>query len=119
VQSSAATTQTGATLAGMAGFRWHDVLITKEGNIVQWYIDNKLVDTVDMTNFLPANVPTGSNILFGMSDTSLGAGTPASAFQTYDFTLIDNVVVTPEPASAGLHALAVGGVLGRRGRRLA
>jgi hypothetical protein len=116
-QSNAAATQTGSTLAGMAGFRWHDVVIEKAGNLITWKVNGTLFDTVDLTNFTPANLPTGSNILFGMSDTSLGAGTPASAFQTYDFTLIDNISVVPEPACLSILGLAGLAIARRRPTR--
>lgn len=105
VQTGISTTQTGATLAGMAGFRWHDVEITQIGNIITWKIDGTLVDTVDTTSFSIAT--GGNNILFGMADTSTGAGTPSSLFQQLDFTLIDNVNVleAPEPSAMALSLL--------------
>ena len=110
------STQFGTSLAGTAGFRWHDVFIEKSGNIVTWWVDNKLFATTDLAAFTgPA--PAGTNILFGHADTSLGAGTPASTFQAVDFTLIDNVVVVPEPASLGLLLLSAPLLIRRRTRR--
>jgi hypothetical protein len=110
-------TQFGTSLAGTAGFKWHDVQITKVGNLITWKVDGTLLDTTDTTLF---TVPTsGSNILFGMSDTSLGAGTPASTFAAVDFTLIDNVRVSdvvPEPGSLALLCLAALPLLRRRCR---
>ena len=98
------TTQSGSTVAGTAGFRWHDVEIAQVGNIVTWKVDGTLLATLDTTSL--TNATAGNNILFGMSDTSTGAGTPAALFAQLDFTLIDNVTV-PEPS---LFALGVVGV---------
>jgi hypothetical protein len=113
-QTAISPTQSGATLAGMAGFRWHDVQITKSGNIITWVIDSTLIATVDTTSF---SIPTGgNNILLGMSDTSLGAGTPANLFSQLDFTLIDNVTVSlvPEPSALALLGLGFSAVCLRR-----
>jgi hypothetical protein len=114
-----ATTQSGMTLAGTAGFAWHDVEITKEGSAVTWKVDGTLLATVDTAGFTVA--PGGNNILFGMSDTSTGAGTPANLFEQLDFTLIDNVSVTsvPEPATIGLMAVGLGAMLLKARRKQA
>ncbi len=113
-QVTASATQAGSTLAGTAGFRWHEVLISKSGNIITWDVNGTLVATLDITAH--ANQPLGSNILFGHSDTSLGAGTPADLFALLDFTLIDNVQVIPEPASLSLIGLSLAGLLAIRRR---
>ncbi|BBO34823.1 PEP-CTERM sorting domain-containing protein [Lacipirellula parvula] len=110
------TTQFGTSVAGAAGFRWHNVVIEKVGAIVTWTIDGTLVATVNTTGITTG----GNNILFGMADTSLGAGTPAATFAAVDFTLIDNVRVTnnvPEPASLALVGLAGLGLAAARRRR--
>jgi len=101
-QTGISATQSGSTLAGTAGFRWHDVEITKNGNIITWLVDGTLLATVDTTSFTVAT--SGNNILFGMADTSTGAGTPAGLFAQLDFTLIDNVNVSvlPEPSALAL-----------------
>lgn len=106
------TTQAGATLAGTAGFRWHQVEITKVGNIITWTANGTLLDTLDSTGLTFG----GNNILFGMADTSTGAGTPANIFEQLDFTLIDNVsvVVVPEPSSLALVGLGGLALLARR-----
>ena len=113
-QTAISSTQNGSTLAGTAGFRWHDVEITKVGNLVTWTVNDVLLATVDTTTF--ATPTGGNNILFGMSDTSLGAGTPASLFAQLDFTLIDNVsvIVIPEPSSLALVGLGGLALLARR-----
>ncbi|HVT30074.1 MAG TPA: PEP-CTERM sorting domain-containing protein [Lacipirellulaceae bacterium] len=109
------TTQFGTSLAGAAGFKWHDVVIEKTGNIVTWTVDGTLLATTDTTNF---TVPTsGNNILFGHGDTSLGAGTPAATFAAVDFTLIDNVRVVPEPGTLALCLLGGIGIGAMRRRR--
>jgi hypothetical protein len=106
-QTAISTTQNGSTLAGTAGFRWHDVEITKTGKIITWKVDGTLLATVDTTSF---TVPTsGNNILLGMADTSLGVSATPALFAQLDFTLIDNVTVTliPEPSTFALGILGV------------
>lgn len=111
-QVAISATQSGSTLAGTAGFRWHDVEITKIDNLITWTINGTLIATLDATGITTG----GDNILFGMSDTSLGAGTPANLFEQLDFTLIDNVTVTliPEPSSLALIGLGGLALLARR-----
>lgn len=114
-QIAISSTQNGSTLAGTAGFRWHEVSIKKEGSIVTWTVNGTLIATLDYSSH--ANQPLGTNILFGHSDTSLGAGTPANLFQLLDFTLIDNIRVVPEPTTFGLLGLSLVGLLAGRSRR--
>jgi hypothetical protein len=102
-QIAISSTQNGTTLAGTAGFRWHQVSIKKVGGIVTWSVDGTLMATTDTTNFTTA--PAGSNILFGHADTSNGASTSA-LFAQLDFTLIDNVQVIPEPGTMLLGLVA-------------
>lgn len=113
-QVALSATQSGATAAGMAGFRWHDVEISKLGNIITWTVDGTLLATVDATSFLEST--GGDNILFGMADTSNGASATPSLFEQLDFTLIDNIVVTavPEPTSLALVGLGGLALLARR-----
>ena len=101
------TTQSGLTLAGTAGFRWHDVEISQVNDIVTWKIDGTLIATLDTTSL--TNATGGNNILFGMADTSTGAGTPANIFEQLDFTLIDNVnvIAVPEPTTAALAGIGL------------
>lgn len=103
-------TQTSSTPAGAAGFRWHDVEITKLGSVVTWSINGTVIGTVDSQFFTTG----GGNILFGMSDTNNTTNTNAQLLADLQFTLIDNVVVTPEPTS--LAALAGASLLLRRRR---
>lgn len=113
IQTGISTTQTNSTLAGTAGFRWHDVEIRQTSGIVTWKIDGTLIATLDSNSF--TNATAGNNILFGMTDTSTGAGTPSSLFQQLDFTLIDNVVVqTPEPTAIALGVLGTALFVARR-----
>jgi hypothetical protein len=117
IQTGISLTQTGSTLPGTAGFQWNQVEITKTGSIVTWKVNGTLLDTMDISTV--TNAFGGNNILFGMSDTSTGAGTPASLFQQLDFTLIDNVVVTqvPEPTAVVIAILgATGWYIARRRR---
>ena len=107
-QVTLSSTQSGSSLAGTAGFRWHEIEIEKLGFLVSWKINDTLIGTLDLSAL--TNATSGNNILLGHSDTSLGAGTPANLFEQLDFTLIDNVQVTPvpEPAVGGLLILGAG-----------
>lgn len=109
-QTTLSSTQNGLTLAGTAGFRWHDVEIAKNDNLITWKIDGTLIATVNTNGFTAAT--GGGNILFGMADTSLPAGTPANLFEQLDFTLIDNVqvstIVTPVPEPGTMALVGVG-----------
>lgn len=111
------TTQSGLTLAGTAGFRWHDVEINQTGTTVTWKVDGTLLATLDTSSL--TNATAGNNILFGMADTSTGAGTPSTIFEQLDFTLIDNVNViqTPEPTTAALTGIGLAALAGFARRR--
>lgn len=80
--------QTGATQRGALGMAWHDVVITKRGNMASWYIDGLLIATVEAeaTNFV------GDNILLLHSDINAGSSTDANA-PFVSFGLFDNVRV--------------------------
>lgn len=107
--------QTGNTSVGAIGMEWHDVAITKVGNMVTWDIDGLRIASVDLST---AGAFGGSNILFAQSDTSLGQ--VAEASDPLLFGLIDNVRVTavPEPATYALFGLgALGLAAFRRQRR--
>jgi hypothetical protein len=85
-------TQFGSSpVPGVFGFKWHQVEISKVGNIVNWKVDGTLLATVDTTNF---TTPTGgNNILFGHSDIN-GSFSSDPNFPFVQFTLVDNVKVT-------------------------
>jgi hypothetical protein len=99
--------QNGTTQVGTLGFEWHDVAITKTGNIITWDVDGIRLATVDLTT---VSTPLGgSNILLNQSD--INAGTTDAAGDPLLFGLFDNVRVTqvPEPSTyalMGLGALA-------------
>ena len=86
------------------GGSWVDVTLEKVGDTIGWYLNGVLVDSYDNS----AGLYTTGTFLLGASDpfnsVSLGTG-----------TIIDNVVVTPEPASPSSLALAI--LLGLRRRR--
>jgi hypothetical protein len=97
--------QTGTVALGAPGMEWHEVEISKVGNIVSWIVDGDLLISVDMTD---AVTPLGGgNILFGHSDINLGASNDPLRTSLL-FTLIDNVKVTTIPPGSGAGAGAVG-----------
>src|SRR5207249_1114041 len=78
----AAQGQSGALAVGTVGFAWRDVVINKNGNIVQWFIDGLKICSV-------TNTLTSSNIFVGYWDpfASLSDNTNLS------FGLVDNLRV--------------------------
>ena len=114
-QLSSFPLQTGAIAAGVTGFRWHQVEIAKTGSTVTWRVNGTLLATVQLNTVSLG----GGNILFGHSDTNAGASVDATHPQLL-FTLIDNVRVTPEPATLSLVGVSVLGmmVMARRRRSI-
>lgn len=75
--------QTGALAVGTAGLLWRDVLINKQGNVVEWFIDGLKIAAI--TNAALA----GSNICIGYWDPF----TSVSDNSALSFGLVDNVRV--------------------------
>lgn len=102
--------QTGNSLVGSAPFAWHDVIIARSGGNMTWTVDGLLIATVPLAD---DTVLSGDNIFFGHSDTNGTSSTdPNDVFLL--FTLIDNVVVTPEPSTLSLLGLGALAALRRR-----
>ncbi|MBX3426123.1 MAG: PEP-CTERM sorting domain-containing protein [Pirellulales bacterium] len=90
-------TQYGTTAAGTLGFEWHEVQISKVGNLITWTVSGIDLISVDITNIA---VPTGgTNILFGQGDINAGLSTDPN-FKHVQFTLFDNIVVEALSAAA-------------------
>lgn len=106
--------QTGSTDAGEVSFAWRRVRIDVGGGFASWSIDGTPLAKVDLSTVSLG----GGNILFGHSDTNAAASSDPND-SLLNVTLIDNVVVTPEPGSLALAALAGLGAVacGRRRRR--
>ncbi len=91
------------TNVGSAAFAWHEVEITKVGNVVTWFVDALPIAQVDTTLFAAgtpfgSSAPTaGTNISFGHHDVNGGSSSDPNASSLL-FTLIDNIKV--EVASA-------------------
>ncbi len=104
-QTALTPSQSGTTLAGAPGFKWHTGEITKIGNIVTYKIDGLLIATVDASTLTFG----GSDIELIQSDTNSSVSTDPNA-PTYAFGLFDNIVVTqiPEPSTCALGLLGLG-----------
>jgi hypothetical protein len=104
--------QTGSAGAGAPAFQWHQVEIDKNAATTTWKVDGLLIATIDNSTVTFG----GGNVLFGHSDINAGSSADANDAALL-FTLIDNVRVIPEPASAVLCVIAgVGLCLARRRR---
>ena len=95
--------QTGNTAVGSAGMAWHEVEIVKEAGLITWFVNGLQIAQVDESTVSLA----GGNIFFGHSDINATSSADPNA-PALLFTLIDNVVVIPEPATLAL--LALGGL---------
>ncbi|MGI8966476.1 MAG: Calx-beta domain-containing protein, partial [Limisphaerales bacterium] len=84
-QNTFPTFQIGTSGAGNAGFAWHDVVITKQGNTVSWSIDALSIATVSTTN-----LSLSSNIFVGYFDPLNGI---SPAFGALSFGIVDNLRV--------------------------
>ena len=82
-QQSTYPQQTGGLDVGTVGFAWRDVVINKNGNIVEWFIDGLKIASLTNVSF------TSSNIFIGYWDSfnSLSDNTNLS------FGLVDNLRV--------------------------
>ncbi|HOA72671.1 MAG TPA: PEP-CTERM sorting domain-containing protein [Phycisphaerae bacterium] len=104
------SSQTGMTDPGEIAFQWRRVVIDVSDGVATWTIDGVLIATVDLSGLTLG----GGNILFGHSDTNATSSVDPNA-ALLNVTIIDNIVVTPEPATAGL--LLVSGLFLLRRRR--
>jgi hypothetical protein len=102
--------QTGATDPGEVAFAWRHIDIDVLNDMATWSIDGTPIATVDLSTVSLG----GGNFLLGHSDTNNSSSTDPND-SLLNVTLIDNIVVTPEPASLSL--LAIGGLALLRRRR--
>ena len=75
--------QTGAVAAGSPGFVWRDVIISKTGSTVEWFIDGLKIATISNASF------TASNVFIGYWDSFASVSDNAAL----SFGLADNVRV--------------------------
>jgi hypothetical protein len=104
--------QTGSTDPGETSFAWRKVVIDVSGGFATWSIDGLPLGKVDLSTVTLG----GGNILFGHSDTNATSSTDAND-TLLNVTLIDNVVVVPEPTSLLLCLVAALGGLASQRRR--
>ncbi len=96
-QTASTPSQSGTAAAGSVLFKWHDVGVTRIGNITTWSLDGFTIATV--TN----------NAALATDAIDIGFWDPAASSATSGlvFGVIDNLVVTqiPEPSTIALAAL--------------
>ena len=83
LQKSTYAQQSGALDAGTVGFAWHDVMISRRGNIVEWSIDGFKLATVSNATF------AANNVFIGYWDPFISVSDNAAL----SFGLVDNVRV--------------------------
>jgi hypothetical protein len=102
--------QTGSTSPGEISFAWRRVDILVEDGFATWSVDGLDIARVDLSTVTLG----GGNILFGHADTNGGSSTDPND-SLLNITLIDNIVVVPEPSTAALALLgALGFAISRR-----
>ncbi len=104
--------QTGSTSPGEISFKWRRVVIDVLGGFATWSVDGLPIARVDLSTVTLG----GGNILFGHSDTNGGSSADPNDV-LLNVTLIDNILVTPEPGALALLALGGLPLLHRRRRR--
>ncbi len=102
--------QTGSTDVGETSFKWRRVTIDVAAGFATWSIDGLPLARIDLSTVTLG----GGNIFFGHGDTNSSSSTDPNDV-LLNVTLIDNILVTPEPATAAL--LAAAGMLMLRRRR--
>jgi hypothetical protein len=75
--------QTGSAAAGTVGFAWRDMIISKFGSTVEWFIDGLKIATISNANF------TAHNVFLGYWDSYSSVSDNAAL----SFGLADNVCV--------------------------
>ncbi len=104
--------QTGTTDAGETSFQWRRVTIDVSGGFATWSIDGTPLAKVDLSTVTLG----GGDIFFGHSDTNGGSSTDPNRV-ALNVTLIDNIVVVPEPGTFVLCVVGAVGSLFMRRRR--
>ena len=94
--------QTGSTDPGETSFAWRHVLIHVLDGFATWSIDGLPFAKVDLSTI---TLDAANNIFFGHDDTNSGVSTDPNR-TSLNVTLIDNIVVVPEPSSLALMGLA-------------
>ena len=103
--------EAGLTDVGETSFAWRRVIIDVADGFATWSIDGLPLAKVDLSTVTLG----GGNIFFGHSDTNASSSTDANDV-LLNVTLIDNIEVIPEPATAAL--LSAGSLLILRRRRV-
>jgi hypothetical protein len=80
-------------------------VIDVSGGFATWTVDGVQMAQVDLSTVTLG----GGNIFFGHSDTNAGSSTDPND-TLLNITLIDNVVVVPEPSTVALGGLAAIGL---------
>jgi len=83
LQQSTYPQQSGAVAAGSVGFAWRDIVISKNGSTVEWYIDGLKIASINGATF------AANNIFLGYWDSYPSVSDNAAL----SFGLVDNVRV--------------------------
>jgi len=84
--------QTGGLAVGTIGFVWRDVIITKSGNTVEWFIDGLKIATIPNATF------TNNNIFLGYWDAFASiSDNPNLTFGLFDNVRVERFVTNVPP----------------------
>ncbi len=114
-QKTTYTQQTGALDAGTVGFAWRDVVVAKNNNIIEWFIDGLKIASITNASITASNIFVGywdpytsitdnTNLSFGLIDNlrvEVPAVAPAISGQPQNLTVTQGTSATFNVSAGG------------------
>jgi hypothetical protein len=96
LQQSNYPQQTGGLAVGTVGFAWRDVIVSKQGSMVEWFIDGLKIATINNATF------TANNIFLGYWDSFASlSDNPDLSFGLFDNVRVERFVTNAPPFITG------------------